>query len=62
MKYFRCLILLAAVMTQICLSQSIAYYVDAVIGNDTNDGKSAETAWKTLANVNAQTFQPGDRI
>ena len=26
----------------------VAYYVDAVNGNDDNDGTSPETAWKTL--------------
>ncbi|RTE08960.1 right-handed parallel beta-helix repeat-containing protein [Paenibacillus whitsoniae] len=38
------------------------YYVDAGQGSDANNGTSASTAWKTLAKVNATTFQPGDRI
>ena len=31
-------------------------------GNDANDGKSPAKAWKTVAKVNATTFQPGDQI
>jgi hypothetical protein len=38
------------------------YYVDSVNGNDTNDGTSTSTAWRTLSKVNSMTFQPGDHI
>lgn len=38
------------------------YYVDSAGGADAADGRSPETAWKTLANVNAAEFGPGDRI
>ena len=38
------------------------FYVDSAGGNDNNDGKTPESAWKTLAKVNEQTFAPGDRI
>lgn len=38
------------------------YYVDATNGNDTNDGLSADTAWKSLDKVNSVIFQPGDHI
>jgi parallel beta-helix repeat protein len=38
------------------------YYLDSVNGNDTNDGSSPATAWKTLAKVNASKFSPGDTI
>jgi len=31
-------------------------------GNDANGGKSPAKAWKTVAKVNATTFQPGDQI
>ena len=38
------------------------YHVDATSGNDTNDGLSQAAAGKTIAKVNASTFQPGDQI
>jgi hypothetical protein len=38
------------------------YYVDSVGGNDTNNGTSSATAWKSLGKVNNTTFQPGDKI
>jgi hypothetical protein len=31
-------------------------------GNDANDGRSPEKAWKTVAKVNATAFAPGDQI
>jgi hypothetical protein len=38
------------------------YFVNSAIGNDSNDGKSRLTPWKTIAKVNASTFVPGDVI
>jgi hypothetical protein len=38
------------------------YYIDAVNGNDSNNGTSSSTAWKTLAKVNSTNFNPGDQI
>ncbi|MEC1523730.1 discoidin domain-containing protein [Neobacillus niacini] len=38
------------------------FYVDATNGNDSNDGRSEQTPWKSLEKVNASTFSPGDRI
>ena len=38
------------------------FYIDSINGNDSDDGKTQETAWKTLANVNAYMFSPGDVI
>lgn len=31
-------------------------------GNDTNDGLSPKTAWKTIEHVNDQSFSPGDAV
>lgn len=38
------------------------YYVDSVLGNDSNAGTGEGAAWKTLNKINATTFQPGDTI
>ncbi len=38
------------------------YYVDSVSGDDSNDGKSPERAWKSLNKVNTGTFAAGDWI
>ncbi|GGD51406.1 LamG-like jellyroll fold domain-containing protein [Paenibacillus nasutitermitis] len=38
------------------------YYVDSVGGSDSNSGTSVSSPWKTLAKVNATTFQAGDKI
>lgn len=40
----------------------VNYYLDADHGNDSNAGTSETTAWKTLAKVNATTFQAGNSI
>ncbi|MGN8027457.1 carboxypeptidase regulatory-like domain-containing protein [Microbacterium sp. 22242] len=39
-----------------------SYYVDSVAGDDAAAGDAPGSAWKSLAKVNATTFQPGDRI
>lgn len=40
------------------------YYVDALAGSDSNDGKAPERAWKSLAQVTAASsaFKPGDAV
>jgi hypothetical protein len=38
------------------------YYIDALSGNNANDGNSEVSAWKTLAQANNQNFDPGARI
>lgn len=38
------------------------YYVDATNGQDSNNGLAITAPWKTIAKVNAITFQPGDQI
>lgn len=60
------MILRALVVIIMCASATLAgaatYYVDARTGDDGRDGKSPETAWKTLAPANALTYGPGDRL
>ena len=38
------------------------YHVDADGGDDAKDGNSPAAAWKSLARVNQQVFQPGDSL
>ena len=38
------------------------YHVDATNGKDTNNGLSEAAAWKTIAQVNASRFSPGDQV
>jgi hypothetical protein len=40
----------------------VSYYIDALNGDDANDGLSAESAWQTLDKVNATTFVAGNTI
>ena len=43
---------------------AVTYYLDSVGGNDSNNGTSPQTAWKTIGHVNVSwsTFQPGDDL
>ena len=41
---------------------SATYYVDATNGNDSNNGTSKSTPWKTISKVNSSRFNPGDQI
>ena len=44
------------------LACAATYYVDATTGDDSKDGLSPGTAWKTIAKVNVSAFLPGDQI
>jgi hypothetical protein len=55
--------ILCAAVTGLCLAGSAAtYHVDSEGGDDTYSGLAPGLAWRSLERVNAQTFQPGDRI
>ena len=57
---------LVAAMVFVCalgrMATGTTYYVDATNGDDTKDGQSLATAWKSLAKVNSSSFSPGDQI
>ena len=38
------------------------YYVDSVGGNDSNNGTTPQTSWKSVAKVNAATLTAGDAV
>ena len=44
------------------MAPASTYYVSSSTGSDSNSGTSSSAAWKTIAKVNGQTFQPGDAI
>ncbi len=48
--------------TVLSFSTRSTYYVDAVSGNDANNGTSSSTPWKTLTKVNSTTFAAEDSI
>ena len=55
-------VILAVFLAAATLSaQDKTYFVSAQ-GNDSADGLSVATAWKSIEKVNSVTFQPGDRI
>lgn len=56
------LISLATTMAASTEAVAATYYIDASAGNDSNNGLSAGTAWKTLAKINQTVFKPGDNI
>lgn len=44
------------------LTASADYYLDSKSGDDSAEGKTPSTAWRSLAKVNAAVFKPGDRV
>jgi len=44
------------------MSQARDFHLDSRSGKDSNDGKTAETAWKSLDKANGFEFVPGDRL
>lgn len=53
---------IAVAMLGVCVNVGATSYYVSNGGADGNNGTSAGTAWRTLAHVNAQTFNPGDTI
>ena len=47
--------------TVTALTSSKMYFVSPS-GNDSSNGISSSTAWRTIAKVNATTFAPGDLV
>jgi hypothetical protein len=43
------------------LAHAVTYYVSSR-GDDTQNGTSVATAWRSIKQVNTVTFQPGDRV
>jgi len=49
------------VMVSDAFAQTI-YYLDATGGNNSNNGTSVSSAWKTISKVNSSSFSPNDQI
>lgn len=43
-------------------SAAMVYFVDSAEGNDLNDGKSPESAWRSLGKVNSAAIRAGDTV
>jgi hypothetical protein len=53
---------IAVAMLGVCLSAEATSYYVSNAGSDGNSGTTSGTPWRTLAQVNSQTFSPGDAI
>jgi hypothetical protein len=59
----RCIIpLIIFLASSVVCAENTTYFVDEKNGSDVADGLSEAKAWKTLAAVNAKTFEPGDEV
>jgi parallel beta-helix repeat protein len=61
-KQVRAIFFLCAFLAAPSFSHAITYYVDATAGNDSRDGTTIKTSWKTIAKVNRSKFLPGDFV
>jgi len=62
-KIFIYLILLGLSVLTACSGKiTSSRYLDATTGDDSHDGKTPETAWKSLEKVNSAEFGPGAKI
>ena len=58
-----CLVFASFSVTEMTAAAAVnTYYVDSISGNDSNNGTSTGTPWKSLSKVNSTVFQPGDQI
>lgn len=54
-------IIILLIVSTLASAQNKTYFI-STSGNDTADGLSVKTAWKSIDKVNNSTFQAGDRI
>lgn len=60
-----CAVLLAAVCLPVLSARAagVSYYIDSLSGSDeTGDGLSPQTAWRTVPELESITLAPGDRV
>ena len=56
------LILVTACSSNKSQGSDTIYYVSSSSGNDSNDGLSPESSWKTLEQASSKTYEPGNKI
>jgi len=56
------ILLLLMIITGCTNTINSVRYLDATNGNDSQDGKTPETAWKSLEKINSEEFGPGATI
>lgn len=54
-------LLLALALAVVCTTFGETFHVDTT-GNDTNDGLSPQSPWRSLDKVNTATLRPGDKV
>lgn len=54
--------MLSALLFVTTACRGVTYYVDCAAGNDTADGQSPATAWRSVRMVSAREFHAGDSI
>lgn len=59
---FKQLLLAIFMVSKTIPAIATTYYVDATNGNDSNNGFTPGTAWKTTSKVSGSSFNPGDFI
>jgi hypothetical protein len=59
---FRELLALALWFLVLLSARATSYFVDSESGDDSRNGTAPNLPWKSLARVNQQSFQPGDRL
>jgi hypothetical protein len=56
------LIMLLMLFFSFKMAFATSYYIDSVGGDDSDNGTSQDSAWKTVAKVNVANFSPGDYV
>ena len=53
---------LALILVSTVQSMGTTYYVSSSSGDDGNSGTNSSSPWRTIARINMQILQPGDRV